>query len=235
MAYWATLPKPCTLAVVAAGSRSQLAQGLAQAVDHAVAGGLGAAQRAAHAHGLAGDHAGIVAAVRWPRTRPSSRACAGAGHDVGGGHVEDRAHVAGHLAHVAAADRSCSGPRGGAGRRSRRPCRRRGGCRPRRTSRSSTWTGRGPCRRSPGGGSGCRPWQGPRASLCWMRNPWKTLTAAVVHAHGDGEVVLPHGTAQELTGAGVQADQIGDLVELGPGHRERVVSGAGRHERPPFS
>ena len=63
MAYWATLPKPWTLARGVRRLDAQLLAGLAQVIDHAVARGLGATQRAAHAHRLAGDHAGVVAAV----------------------------------------------------------------------------------------------------------------------------------------------------------------------------
>ena len=39
---------------------AQFLHGFAHGVDDAVAGGLGAAQGAAHAHGLAGDEAGVT-------------------------------------------------------------------------------------------------------------------------------------------------------------------------------
>ena len=48
------------------------------------------------------------------------------------------------------------------------------------------------------------------------------LDRAVVHAHRDAEVVLAHRPAQELARAGVEVQELGDLVELGLGHLEGV-------------
>ena len=136
-------------------------QRLAQREDDAVAGGLGAAERAAHADRLAGDEAGVAAAVDRLELVEHPEHVLRVGHDVGRRHVADRADVLRELAHPAAADRLLLARRSGcAGRRSRRPCRRRAGCRRPRTSRSSTWRARARCRSSPAGGSGCRPWPG---------------------------------------------------------------------------
>jgi hypothetical protein len=91
MAYWATLPK-------------HLPQRLADGEDDAVAGRLGAALGAAHAHGLAGDEAGVVPAVdRLELVEHPQHVLAG-GHDVGGGHVGHGTDVPGELAHPASAD-----------------------------------------------------------------------------------------------------------------------------------
>ena len=55
------------------------------------------------------------------------------------------------------------------------------------------------------------------------------LHAAVVHVDRNGECILAQRRAQQRPRAVVQADTVGDLVELGPGHGERVEGGNGRH------
>ncbi len=160
-AYWATLPKPWIAARTPFIGMPIRLQRLAHGVDHAETGRLGAAQGAADLDRLAGDQPGVVAAGELLVLVEHPHHVLGVGHHVRRGHVLERADVRRHLAHPAAAQQLLLPlARGCAGRRSRRPCRRRGGCRPPRTSRSSTWPAHAPCRRFPGGGSGCRPWPG---------------------------------------------------------------------------
>ncbi len=66
------------------------------------------------------------------------------------------------------------------------------------------------------------PLDGPRASLCWTRKPRKTFDAAVVHADRDREVVLAQRPAEEVAGRLVQVEDVGNLVELGLRHLERI-------------
>ena len=81
----------------------EVLHGLAHGVDHAEAGGFGAAQRAAAAEGLAGDHAGGVLPDQLGILihHPAHHLRGGA--HVRGGHVLARADVAPHLLHPAAA------------------------------------------------------------------------------------------------------------------------------------
>ena len=194
-AYCETLPKPWTL-----GDRLREArcparlQRLAHRVDDAVAGRLGAAERAAHADRLAGDEAGVLAAVDRLRTRRASRACAGgwssrrAPARPGRGRrcAPPGAPSRGRSAPARAADRLC-------GSQMTPPLAPPSGMsttahfhvihmeRARTVSTVSCGWKRMP------------PFDGPRASLCWTRNPRKTFTFPSSMRHRDREVVLADG------------------------------------------
>ena len=105
IAYCATLPKPCTLAVVPSGVLPCAFERFAQRVDDAVAGGFGASERAAHADRFAGDEPGMMAVpldglvfVEHP-DHVLRR-----GHHVRRRHVGQLADVARDLANPSAAD-----------------------------------------------------------------------------------------------------------------------------------
>ena len=72
-------------------------QGFAHGVDDAVPGGLGAAQRTAHAHRLAGDEAGVLGAGEFFIFVHHPDHVLGVGHDIGGRNVLQRADVADDL------------------------------------------------------------------------------------------------------------------------------------------
>ena len=54
--------------------------------------------------------------------------------------------------------------------------------------------------------------------------------AAVVHADGDGEMVLPQRLPQEVPGRLVELEKVGDSVELLLGHLERIEPFGGHKE-----
>ena len=83
---------------------AHLLQRLAQGEDGAVAGGLGAAERAAHADRLARDEAGAAVAVDRLALVEHPEHVLGSRHDVGSRHVDRGTDVLGDLAHPAAAD-----------------------------------------------------------------------------------------------------------------------------------
>ena len=66
------------------------------------------------------------------------------------------------------------------------------------------------------------PLPGPRRIVVLHPVALEHLDRPVVHAHRNAEVVLAQRAAQQVAGALVQADQVGDLVELGPGHLEGI-------------
>src|SRR5512141_173177 len=83
---------------------AQLLEGLPEGVDEAVAGGFRPAERAAHAHRLAGDEAGVFRAVDGFELVEHPEHVLGVGHDVGGGDVAEGADVLGQDPDPAAAE-----------------------------------------------------------------------------------------------------------------------------------
>ncbi len=203
-------------------------------VDEAVAGGLGPAERTAHAHGLAGDEAGVLAAADDLEFIEHPQHVLGVGHDVGGGDV-------------AAAGRRSSRSGGSS----------RGRCAPAPGRLRSCGSQMTPPLPPPSGMSTTEhfqvihmdrartvsivswgwkrmpPLQGPRASLCWQRKPRKTLDAAVVHPDGDREMVFSEGLPEQFPCRLIKFEKVRDAVELLLGHLERIEP-LGCHEETPF-
>ena len=83
---------------------AQLFQCLSQREYDAVASRLGAAERSTHVHGLAGDEAGITAAMDLLELVEYPEHVLRVGHDVRRRHIGNRTDIPGHLPHPAAAD-----------------------------------------------------------------------------------------------------------------------------------
>ncbi len=76
----------------------------AQAEDHAVSGGFGAALRAAHVHRFAGNEAREVSAVNVFELVENPQHVLGVGHHIGRRDIGQRSNILGNLAHPAAAN-----------------------------------------------------------------------------------------------------------------------------------
>ena len=197
-------------------------EGLAHGVDDAVAGGFRAAERPADAHGLAGDEAGLLLAVDDFELVHHPDHVLRAGHHVGRRHVLQVAHVLRHLARPAAADRlllahaqvvrvaddaALAAAEGDVHH----------GAFPRHPRRQ------GPHRieRLVGVEPDAALVRAPRVVVLHAE-PAEHLHLPVVHADRDGELELADGPPQELAGALVEVEDVGDFVELGLGHLEGI-------------
>ena len=232
MAYWATLPKPWTEAVVCSIFEAHFLEGLADGVDEAVAGGLGPAERAAHAHGLAGDEAGILGAVDGLELVEHPEHVLGAGHDVGGGDVPEVADVLGDDPDPAAAEAFLL---------ARAEVVRVADDAALAAAERDVDDGALPGHPHGQGPDGVdrllrveadAALAGPAGVVVLAAEAAEDADAVVVHADGDGEMVLPQRLPQEVPGRLIELEKVGHSVELFLGHLERVEPFNGHDQAP---
>ena len=216
-----------------AGREVELLEGLAHREDHAVAGGLGAAERAAHADRLAGDESREPLPVDRLELVEHPEHVLGARHDVGRGHVADRSHVLRELPYPAAADllllahaqvvRIADDASLAAAERDvddralpGHPHRER----PHRVDRLHRVEADAALRGA------------ARVVVLDPESP-EHLDASVVHLDRDAHVIFAQVVAQELLRRLVEAEELRDPVKLGLRHFEGVV-GFVCHSSPSF-
>ncbi len=192
----------------------QVLHGFAHGVDHAIAGGFGAAERAAVTQGLAGEHAGRELADELGIFVHHPAHHLGGGANIGCGHVIARADVLPHHVHPTAAqafllmhgkrggihdDAALAAAQGDVG--------------------DGALPGHPGCQGADGvhGLIGCKA----NAAFVWAAGivvlnaiALEDARGAVVHAHRDAEGVFAHRPAQDFGDDGIKLEQFGNMVEL---------------------
>jgi hypothetical protein len=201
---------------------AHLLEGLADRVDEAVAGGLGPAERTAHAHGLAGDEAGVLGAVDGLELVEHPEHVLGVGHDVGGRDVTEIADVVGQDPDPAAAEPFLL---------ARAEVVRVADDAALAAAEGDVHDGTLPGHPHGQGPDGVdrllgveadASFAGPAGVVVLATEALEDADAAVVHADGDGEMVLPQRLPQEVPGGLVELEKVGHRVELLLGHLEGV-------------
>jgi hypothetical protein len=206
---------------------AELAQCFANRVDHAVAGRFLPPLRAAHLDRLAGDEAGIASAVDGLELVEHPHHVLRVGHHVRRGDVAERAGVARNLTDPPAADlfglvraelvgiahhAALAAAEGDVD----------DGAFPGHPHRQGA-DGVGHLHRMKADAA----LAGAARVVVLHAETAEDAARAVVHADGDGEVVFAQGRAEQIAGRPVEAERVGDAVELPLGGEECVVGRRG--------